>query len=182
MSTNREIAEGDVRVAIADLLLEKWADPAGYTLADPNRDADDGDRDIVLTVDQTVDIDRPYPQLVVPDISTTGQQWGWSGDGSGPVDKFDGRVDVQVHVGGADEGDVPGGERPTLLAHNIALEVREICRSEPQGLTDPSTGDALSFRLTVLSGPTDRSALEETGNARYDVEAGYEQLLRTPQR
>lgn len=179
MSTN-DLVRDNARVAIGTLLKEKWQSPVDYTLDDPDRDAAVGDRTVGLHLADTVRTNRPYPQLVLADVSRVGTDVGWAGDGSGPVTRFDGRVDAQFHVGTDD--DVPGGEDPALLAHALAREAKEICRGANEGLPDPATDLELAYRVTVLNGPVDRSGLEDPDSHRGDVEIGYNTLRLTPDR
>jgi hypothetical protein len=151
-----------------------------YTLDDPDRDAAVGDRTVGMHLADTVRTDRPLPQLVLVDVSRVGTDVGWAGDGSGPVTRFDGRVDAQFHVGTDD--DVPGGEAPALLASALAREATAICRGAHDGISDPATNLELAYRVTVLNGPVDRSGLEDPDSHRGDVEIGYNTLRLTPDR
>jgi hypothetical protein len=169
------LIEDDVRVALGDLLKSKWQSPAGYALDD-----DSASKSIGLHLRGSVRTDRPLPQLTLVDVSNVGSFFGTAGDGTGPVIRFDGRVDVRAFVGSAE--DVPGGEAPALLARAIAREATEIVKATPEGLSDPATGEALAYRLEVRDGPTSRPDPEAPDEHRGDVEVGYKQLETTPQR
>jgi len=171
------LTEGDVRVAIGDLLKQKWD---STRVADYALDDDSASKSIGLHLRGSVRTDRPLPQLTLVDVSNVGSFFGTAGDGTGPVIRFDGRVDVRAFVGSAE--DVPGGEAPALLSRAIAREAKLIVQSTIDGLVDPATGGALAYRVGVLNGPTSRPDPEAPDEHRGDVEVGYKQLETTPQR
>jgi len=173
--SSKESVEGDVRVALGDRLRSVWPDPLGYTLDDDSRDADTGDRDIGLHLQGTVQTDQPMPQITLVDVSETSQPapyWGWAGDGSGPVQNMEGRIDARVFAG--EPGEPPGGEAPALLAKQLGLAIVDVVRDAP-GLADPGTtdDDRLVYDCWPNSGATVRQDREEPDSQIGDVEVGY---------
>ena len=141
--------EGDVRIAIGDLLRAEWrAHPAmGY---DPKLPEGDGKHlDITLG---TYSEDNAVPQLAIRDVSEIPE--GGSGysaikaDGSGPIQTFMGRKDINVFVGA--KGDLAGDEHPQLAARQIGEEARSIIHattSNKGGIMDSATGELLATDL-----------------------------------
>jgi hypothetical protein len=174
MSTADALIEGDVRVALTDLLTgDEWTDPLDYVLAD-----DTAEKHVGLHFDGVLRTEGVRPQCTIVQVSEIPQPapyWGWSGDGSGPIQNMEGRIDVRLFSGTID--DLPGDESPSLLVHQLGLEVARIVRDAP-GLVDPADGVQLTYDCRVNGGPTTQPDDNERGAFITRIEVGYGQFER----
>lgn len=147
MSTNQTpTEEGSVRIAIGNLLRDKWRpeNALGLGFTTPK---DNGNRlDIHLG---NYDEDTPVPQIALRDVSEmpTGSQ-GYAAikaTGEGPIQDVRGRRDINIYVG------KQGGRVTTTqiqeAAKTIGNEVRSIIHDNVNGVMDPATGELLAEGL-----------------------------------
>lgn len=165
--------KGNVRIAIGNALREHWnsGNTDGYQLDD----------DIGLILGY-YDEDRPMPQMALTHVSSTPQGRNgvvaWKADGSGNIQQFLGRIDINVHTGTVD--DVP--EPPGILAENIGDEAREIIQYI-NGLNDPETGEPLCSEVWAASEPVVRTDTQGSmGEYRAIVEVQYLRTRQPPER
>lgn len=164
----------DIRVALRKELIADWDATAarGYS---PESGATDRVR---IHLGEYND-DMPFPQIALVDVSSTARNasgyYATKADGSGAVQKFDGRLDVRVFAG--DENAV---DRPEELASELGKHVRTLIHANNAGLTD-SSGNLLAENLAPLSEPVVRPETDYSP-VRYmaTVETGYESAYEPP--
>lgn len=170
-----ELKEGDVRVSIGEHLIDAWTSGncEGYS---PNWDTSNNKH--IRLQRGNYNQDYGVPQLGLIDVSSERISQSWKADGSGMVDHYDGRVDVNAYVGSEDE--LP--EDTQLLAFQIGQEVRDIVQATPR-LIDAHTSGQLTTTIEPLSKPV-VTADTDGPEARYlaRVELGYRTDEQPPNR
>lgn len=165
--------EGNVGIAIGNALGTHW-----------NPDNVDGYRlgqDIKLHLGY-YDEDLPMPQLAITDISSTPEGnngvVAWKADGSGNIQQYAGRIDLNIHTGTVDDVTEP----PGILAKTIGEEAHEIMH-HIDGLMDPQTGNPLCSEIMPVSEPVVRTSTQGTmGEYRSIVEVQYRRTRQPPVR
>lgn len=177
--------ENNPRIAIGEELRKNWRaeNAGGYELAPNWEPGDDQDGAIGLMLG-FFDEDLPKPQLALTDVSSTAAgnngRVGWKPDGSGFIQRYDGRVDANILTGTVD--DVEGPPGPGVIAEDIGNEVRDILH-DAVGLDDPATGELLCSSVTPLSRPdVNESADGPMASYRATVEIQYRLFEQPPER
>lgn len=160
------LREGNVRVALGDVLHDKWTsgNVAGYS---PNADPEtSGNINVHFG---KYNQEYGVPQIGLLNVSAELVERNWKPDGSGIVEGYDGRIDANVYVGAED--DLP--QNSQLLAFAIGDEVRDIVHNTDR-LVDSETSGLLTETIEPLSKPVVREDTDAP-EARFlaTVETGY---------
>lgn len=138
-----------LRSALLDRLKAEWV-PANAHGYDLSTDTEYGSSTRLHGHLGEYDDGVPDPQLTIQGVDSVeagGGASGIKGDGTGSVQLFDNRLQVDVWV----EGSI--GDDPDLMAVDIANEAAEIVHAIETTFVDPETGELLAEQILPLGEP-----------------------------
>lgn len=168
-----------VRTALRRLLVDEW-NPQNTLGYDPTA-ARDADGHLKIHIGE-YDDDYGPPQVNITDVSSAARNdsgyYAIKSDGTGYVQKFDGRVDARTY-GGAHGQLEPDGEE---LAHKLGAEVRSIVHANAIGLFD-TDGEQVAEDIGALSEPVTLPEPNYSPTRWFArVELGYSRTREPPER